>query len=301
MKTNPHYLSAFATFIVFGFISLPIRELHGYESNQILYYRVAFALLCLAMIIGVFRRGSLLRTLNQYRHAAPPEKRKFLRNALAGSVFLTVNWLTFIYVINHISVQTGSFSYLLCPIITTLLGFVLLKEKLHLTQWAALIISAAACALIGVDSLTNLLFSLFIATSYALYLITQRILREYDRIVLLAMQVLLALICLSVPGTAFRGPVPQEGHFFAMIFVLSSVFTVLPLFLNAFALKGLPASTLGALMYINPIINFALAFGYYGEKATYSQWIAYGLILLSVVVANLRNWLPQAKIKRVGV
>jgi chloramphenicol-sensitive protein RarD len=301
LKTNPHYLSAFATFIVFGFISLPIRELHGYESSQILYCRVAFALLCLAIIIGVFRRSSLLRTLNQYRHAAPPEQRKFLRNALTGSVFLTVNWLTFIYVINHISVQTGSFSYLLCPIITTLLGFVLLKEKLHITQWAALIISAAACALIGVDSLTNLLFSLFIATSYALYLITQRILRHYDRIVLLAMQVLLALICLSALGTAFRGPVPQEGHFFAMIFVLSSVFTVLPLFLNAYALKGLPASTLGALMYINPIINFALAFGYYGEKATSSQWIAYGLILLSVVVANLRNWLPQAKVRRVGV
>lgn len=287
---NRHYLSAVATFVVFGFISLPIRALHGYESGQLLYYRVAFALLCLAGIIAAFRRDSLRQTLGQYQAADTAEKRKFLRSALVGSVFLTVNWLAFIYVLNHISVQTGSFSYLLCPIVTTLLGSLLLKEKLHVTQWIALGISATACGLIGVDSLYNLSFSLFIATSYALYLITQRILRNYDRIVLLAMQVLLAFGILTALGPSFRGAVPTEGFFYANIFVLSSLFTVFPLFLNAYALKGLPASTLGALMYINPLINFALAFFYYGERASAAQWTAYGLIGVSVLVANARNW-----------
>lgn len=293
---NRHYLSAVATFVVFGFISLPIRALHGYESGQLLYYRVAFALLCLMGIIAAFRRDSLRQTLGQYRAADAAEKRRFVRSALVGSVFLTVNWLAFIYVLNHISVQTGSFSYLLCPIVTTLLGSLLLKEKLHVTQWIALGISATACALIGVDSLYNLSFSLFIATSYALYLITQRILRDYDRIVLLAMQVLLAFAILTVLGPSFRGAVPTEGFFYANIFVLSSLFTVLPLFLNAYALKGLPASTLGALMYINPLINFALAFFYYGERASAAQWAAYGLIGVSVVVANARNWGLRARV-----
>lgn len=294
-SVNRHYLSAVATFVVFGFISLPIRALHAYDSGQLLYYRVAFALLCLGGIIAGFRRDSLRRTLGQYRAADRPEKRKFVRNLLVGSAFLTINWLAFIYVLNHISVQTGSFSYLLCPIVTTLLGSLLLKEKLHLTQWIALGISATACALIGVDSLYNLSFSLFIATSYALYLITQRILRDYDRIVLLAVQVLLAFAFLTALGPSFRGAVPEEGFFYANIFVLSSLFTVFPLFLNAYALKGLPASTLGALMYINPIINFALAFFYYGERASSAQWAAYALIAVSVVVANVRNWMPRSR------
>jgi chloramphenicol-sensitive protein RarD len=299
---NRHYISAVATFVVFGFISLPIRALHGYDSGQLLYYRVAFALLCLVGIIAGFRRDSLRSTLGQYRAADPPEKRKFVRNLLVGSAFLTINWLAFIYVLNHISVQTGSFSYLLCPIVTTLLGSLLLKEKLHPTQWIALGISATACALIGVDSLYNLSFSLFIATSYALYLITQRILRDYDRIVLLAVQVLLALAFLTALGPSFRGVVPAEGFFYANIFVLSSLFTVFPLFLNAYALKGLPASTLGALMYINPIINFALAFFYYGERASSAQWAAYALIAVSVVVANARNWgVGVREFGRVGV
>ena len=42
--------------------------------------------------------------------------------ALGGGL-LTVNWFVFIYVINHIDIQTGSFSYLLCPILTALLAY----------------------------------------------------------------------------------------------------------------------------------------------------------------------------------
>ncbi len=294
-------MSAIATFFVFGFISLPIKALHGYESNQILFYRVTFALLCLLGIIGLFRRSSLSAMLHQYKASDGAEKRKFVRCALLGSLFLTVNWLSFIYVINHISVQAGSFAYLVCPIVTSLLGFLLLKEKLRLPQWLALGICVIACALIGVDSLRNMLFSLFIALTYALYLITQRVLREYDRIVLLAMQVGLAFLILLSFGSTFRGTLPGEGFFYGNIFILSSMFTVLPLFLNAYALKGLPASTMGALMYLNPMINFAVAFGYYGEKASTHQWVAYSLILVSVVIYNVRweKWLvnqPSVKV-----
>ncbi len=297
MKVNRYYLSAIATFFVFGFISLPIKALHGYASNQILFYRVTFALLCLLCIIGIFRRKSGMNTVQQYRVAPPAEKRKFISCALLGSLFLTVNWLSFIYAINHISVQAGSFAYLVCPILTSLLGFLLLKERLKLPQWIALAICVLACGLVGVDSVRNLLFSLFIALSYAFYLITQRILREYDRIVLLAMQIGLAFVILLCMGSDFRGKMPEEGYFYANIFVLSSMFTVLPLFLNAFSLKGLPASTMGALMYLNPLINFALAFWYYGEKATSSQWLAYSLILVSVLIYNIRweKWLVQER------
>jgi chloramphenicol-sensitive protein RarD len=48
-------------------------------------------------------------------------------------------------------------------------------------------------------------------------------------------------------------------------------------------------------MYINPIINFALAFFYYGERTSSVQWAAYALIAVSVVVANARNWMPRPR------
>jgi chloramphenicol-sensitive protein RarD len=70
--------------------------------------------------------------------------------------------------------------------------------------------------------------------------------------------------------------------------VLSVVFTIVPLFLNLYALKELNSGTVGILLYINPIINFGMAFWYFGEQTTPHKALAYGLILLSIVVYNLK-------------
>jgi chloramphenicol-sensitive protein RarD len=70
--------------------------------------------------------------------------------------------------------------------------------------------------------------------------------------------------------------------------ILSVGFTVLPLFLNLFALNALPSGTVGIMMYVNPVVSFALAFLYFGEAATLTQAVAYGVILLSVVLYNVQ-------------
>ena len=41
-----------------------------------------------------------------------------------------LSWYLFIYAINHVSLQAASFAYIICPILTTVLAFILLKEKI---------------------------------------------------------------------------------------------------------------------------------------------------------------------------
>ncbi|MDX5436878.1 MAG: EamA family transporter, partial [Pontibacter sp.] len=205
-----------------------------------------------------------------------------------GGALLTTNWLAFIYVINHINIQTGSFSYLLCPILTAVLGFLLLKEELRSNQWLAIGLSALSCALIGSGEITSLLFSLLIALSYAFYLITQRLLKAYDKIVLLKLQLLLAFAFIGPFYTSFTGGDAQlDMHFFLQVGLLSAGFTVLPLFLNLFALKELTSGTIGILMYINPILNFVMAFLYFGEETTGIKIAAYLIIFISVIIYNI--------------
>ena len=243
----------------------------------------------LLVILLLFRRRQLRETLAQVKAAAAPEKRFFVQYTFAGGLLLTVNWLTFIYVINHINIQTGSFSYLLCPILTAVLGFLLLKEELRPNQWLAIGLSALSCALVGTGALSSLLFSLLIALSYAFYLITQRLLRAYDKIVLLTLQLLLSFAILVPFYTYFKGDstVALDTHFFLNIALLSAGFTVVPLFLNLFALKELTSGTIGILMYINPILNFVMAFLYFGEQTTPLKLMAYLIIFVSVIIYNV--------------
>lgn len=285
-------------FVIWGFIPFPLKALHAYPSGQILYFRILFSLVLLVAIMLGFRQNSIKTTLALFKTASAPEKRKFLLLTLLGGIFITINWLVFIYVINHIDIQTGSFSYLLCPILTALLGYLLLSEKLRLNQWLAIFMSLLSCFMLGSGSLTNLLYSLLIAASYALYLITQRVLKQYDKMVLLTLQLVVSFSLLG-PFYSFFNAGNSLGfdlYFFSWIAVLSLVFTVIPLFLNLYALTELKSGTIGILMYINPIINFLMAFLYFQEKADAHEGLAYGLIFLSVVVYNLR-WTKSKKLK----
>ncbi len=286
---KPYYAAAISAFVIWGFIPFPLKALAAYPSGQILSFRVALSVGLLLLIMLLFRRRHVQETVAQVKGAVARERRLFWLYTFCGGVLLTVNWLTFIYVINHINIQTGSFSYLLCPILTAMLGFVLLKEELRPNQWLAIGLSALSCVLVGTGELSSLLLSLLIALSYAFYLITQRLLRAYDKIVLLTLQLMLSLALLVPFYTYFVGEstLALDTHFFLNIALLSAAFTVLPLFLNLYALKELTSGTIGILMYINPIINFAMAFLYFGEQTTPTRLLAYLLIFISVIIYNI--------------
>jgi chloramphenicol-sensitive protein RarD len=290
VKMNKYYGAAIAAFLIWGFIPFPLRALHGYPSGQILYFRILVSVICLVILLATVKRREALQTWQRFIQNPFREKRRFALLTLAGGALLTMNWLLFIYVINHISIQTASFSYLLCPILTALLGHLILKEPLRNNQWLAISLSLLSCILIGVGSVTNLLFSILIASSYAFYLISQRVLPDYDKLVTLFLQLSLAFLLIGPFYPYFRaeGANLPDAHFFSVVALLSLGFTVLPLFLNLFALKELTSGTIGILMYLNPLINFAMAFLYFGEAATMPQVVAYCVIFLSIILYNLK-------------
>jgi chloramphenicol-sensitive protein RarD len=290
LKLDKYYGAGIAAFVIWGFIPFPLKALAAYPSGQILYFRVLFSVVLLLAIMLIFRQKSIRHTYNNFKAAAPAEKRKFLILTALGGALLTVNWFIFIYVINHIDIQTGSFSYLLCPILTALLGYLLLSEKIKKNQWVAIFISLLSCFMLGTGSLVNLFYSLFIAASYAFYLITQRVLKDYDKMVLLTLQLMVSFSLMGPFYNYFNAghTLGTDYYFFGVIAVLSVGFTIIPLFLNLYALTELKSGTIGILMYINPIINFMMAFLYFQEQSSLHKGMAYSLIFLSVILYNLK-------------
>ena len=55
------------------------------------------------------------------------------------------------------------------------------------------------------------------------------------------------------------GTVPTEPLFYICMFFVVVFFTIVPLFLNLYALKGINSSAVGIMIYINPIITFLVA------------------------------------------
>ena len=196
MRLNKYYLAAFSAFFIWGFFSLALKPLHNYPSLDILFYRVFFSVTTMLLINLCFRKKVLKKDWNQFKSMTAKQKRSVVVLTLGGGVFLSSNWFVFIYVMNHISVKAASLAYLICPILTTILAFFILKEKLSKWQWFAVSISVFSCVLLSLNHFEDIFYSLITAATYALYIISQRKNSEMDKFLVLTIQLVFTALIL---------------------------------------------------------------------------------------------------------
>ena len=283
---SKYYLAAISAFVIWGMFSLPLRAIQEYESVDILLSRILIATFVMALITVVFRRKITLQNYRIFKNLEFKDKRNLVLINSVSAVLLAINWYLFIYVMNHISVNATALAYMLCPIITTVLAYVFLKDRLSTIQWIAVSMSIFSCILLSIGHLTDVFYSFVIALSYAIYLILQKKNHQLDRFFTLAFQITVGTILL-LPLFSMQSDVPEKGlYFYAVAFLIATVFTIVPMFLNVFSLNKLNSSTAGIFIYMNPILSFTLAIFYFKEQMSSVQIFAYLLVFFSVIIFN---------------
>jgi len=288
MKFSKYYLSAFVSFVIWGFFSLALKPLKDYPSLDILFYRVFFCAVIMAVTSLFIRRKVLADNIRIFKEMPAMQRKSVATLTLSGGILLTANWFFFIYVMNHISVKAASFAYLVCPIMTTVIAFFVLNEKLSKWQWTAVSMSVASCILLSFNNISDIAYSLIVAASYAFYLVSQRKNTGMDKFLVLTVQILFSALILLPFYPVYSAGIPTEISFYALIMVIAVLFTIVPLYMNLYALQGVTSSTMGILLYINPLMNFAIALFYFHEPINFIQIVAYSIILISIVVFNER-------------
>jgi chloramphenicol-sensitive protein RarD len=281
-----YYISAVTAYTIWGFFSLILRPLDGYAAADILFYRVFSCAILMLLIVFLFRRKKWQKTVRSFRTLPPEKKRLTILLNIGGSIFLTGNWFSFIYVMNHISVKATSLAYMVCPILTTLLAFVILHEKLSRLQWLAVGLSVAGCLILSYADLRDMYFSLIVGFSYACYLVSQRRNKGFDTFIVLTFHIVLSALILLPFFFTYSGNLHGDFSFLLHIIIIAVVFTIIPLFLNLFALTGINSSVVGMLLNINPIIAFTLATWVFHEQINLVQIISYSIILIAVFIFN---------------
>ena len=285
-KTNSYYVAALSAFVIWGMFSFALKPLKGYQSIDILFYRVFFAALILIVYSFFFNKNKMKANYQKFISLPKNEKLITIKLTLFGGALLTANWFVFIFVINQISIKAAAYAYLVCPILTTLFAFIIIKEKLLKHQWVAVAISIASIVILAIYNFNDLMFSMIVAVSYALYLVSQRKNTNIDKLPILMFQMIFSAILLLPFYPYYSGPMPTQEVFYVLILVIAIIFTIVPLLLNLYAIEGLPSSTVGILLYINPILNFIVAVVYFNEKTYWYQWLSYTLVGVSILVFN---------------
>lgn len=294
---SKYYLAVITAFVIYGLFSLPLKAIDQYASLDILLSRLWIASVLIFLVCILFRRKVSLESIAIFRKSSAKEKRRLILVNFFSALMLAINWYLFIYVMNNVSVNATALAYMLCPIITTLLAYVFLKDKLSSVQWLAIGLSILSCVLLAFGDFMDVFYSFIIGLTYAIYLVLQKNNHQLDRFFTLAFQIICGTILLS-PLLGYQQEIPVKGTFFyGIVFLIAAVFTIIPMYLNVYSLNRLSSSTAGIFIFLNPVISFFLALFYFQEEMSLLKIIAYMMVFFSVILFNSKVLFQFLKIK----
>jgi chloramphenicol-sensitive protein RarD len=275
-------------YVSWGVLPVFWQLLEGGGAVELVAHRIVWSLVFVVGLLAVGRRWGPLRAVTGRQLAL----------LSVAAVVVSLNWAGFIWgVINDHVVET-SLGYFINPLVTVLLGVLVLGERLRRVQWLALGLGAVAVLVLAVDYGRPPWLALLLASSFGTYgLIKNRV--GVDAMTGVAVETAL----LAGPSAAYLGWLAAEGTGrFAtdgtgtsLLLVLTGPLTALPLLMFGAAARRLPLSVLGMLQYLAPILQFLLGVLWFSEPMPASRWIGFALVWAALLLLTAEGTLTARR------
>ena len=243
---------------------------------EVLAHRILWSLVVVVVLLAVTRRVEQVR-------AAVRDRRRLAQIALAA-VVVAINWGTYIYGVTNDRVVETSLGYFVNPIVTVLLGVVVLGERLRPAQWTALGAAFVAVVVLTVENGSPPWIALVLAFSFGTYGLLKKT-AGVGAVEGLAIEtgVLLPVAAVYVVVIG-GGTFATEGVGHAALLALSGVVTAIPLLLFGAAASRIPLSTLGVLQYLAPTMQFVLGITLFDEPLPAVKLLGFVLVWCAVAL-----------------
>lgn len=278
MLSQSGALYAVLAYFAWGLFPIYWKLFGQIPAIEVLSHRVLWSLVFLLGVLAIQQRGK------EFIYLWRTPRKVF--TLLLTALLLSVNWGLYIYGVNTDRVVETSLGYFINPLVSVLLGFVVLKERLHWGQQVAV-----ALAVVGVTSFVWQLgtvpwIALSLAFSFAMYGLLRKIVPVAPLVGLAVETLWMAPIALLVAG---YGTATGTGHFMmsswlTLLFVGAGVVTSLPLLWFNNAAKRLKLSTLGFFQYLAPTLQLLIGVLLYHEPFTRTHAATFGCIWLALLI-----------------
>lgn len=251
---------------------------------EIVAMRILFSLIFCAILILVTRAWRAFALILR-------NPRVVVTMGLAG-LLIYVNWQTYVIAVLTNHVVEASLGYFINPIVTILIGVVVLREKLRVWQWAAVGISAAAVAVLAIGYGSIPWLALILAFSFGIYgLIKKRVGPTVDAVSGLTLETLwlvpVAVVQLVIVGVSTGLTFGTVSVWQTLAMVSTGVVTAVPLLLFAAAARRLPLVWIGFFQYLAPIMQFAIGVFVLGEAMPAERLTGFCLVWLALIVLSV--------------
>lgn len=277
--------SAVAAFLMWGLLPVYWKQLEQVPSLQLVAHRVVWSTLTLLPLL--WWQGGWGRLDAAIRAPAVVG-----RQAIAA-LLVAANWLGFVWAVTHGRMIESSLGYYLTPLVSVLLGVVVLGERLRPLAWLAVAVAAIGVGWIAAGSHHLPWIALFLAVTFSAYALVKKT-TSLDALPSLALETV--LLFLPALGWLAWEHARNEGRFgtlsprIDLLIAAAGPATAAPLLCFAVAARRIPLSTLGVLQYLGPTLQFLVGWLVYGEPFDRTRFVGFAIVWGALVLFAVDGW-----------
>ena len=275
---NSGWLYAVLAYSSWGLLPIYWKFFQSISAVEVLTQRIIWSMVFLGGLLLVQgRRAELAKLRHQPR---------YVLGLLLTASLLTFNWGLYIYGVNTDRVIETSLGYFINPLVSVMLGFVFLKERLRWGQRIAVILAVVGVAYFVLQFGAVPWIGLGLAFSFAFYGLLRKLVPVRPMVGLAVETGLITPIAIAFVG---HWAIQGTGHLgtdwrLTLLFIGAGIVTSMPLLWFNNAAKRLQLSTLGFFQYMAPSIQLVLGVFLYREPFTVTHAVTFGLIWTALLL-----------------
>lgn len=279
-------LAALGAYILWGILPLYWKLISHIPAEEVLAHRVIWSLVLMFIILLVLKK---LQAFWEEVRLILSNKKQLLFMLLA-SVFISLNWFTYIWSVSNDRLVETSLGYYINPIVSVVLGMLFFKEKLTRWQSISFILAIIGVVIMTVSTGGLPIVSLTLAFSFAFYGAIKKMV-NVGALTGLAIETMLvtpiAILYLTFIHSSVNHAIYVHAPGSLVLLVGAGAATAIPLLLFAIGARRVPLATIGFLQYLAPTITLFIGVVLYNEPFSQTHLIAFAFIWTALAIYSL--------------
>ncbi len=283
-------------YAMWGVLPIYWKVLHSVPAIQILAHRMVWSLLFCLLLLTMTRNWGWL--------SAALRDRRTVFTFLGAAALLSVNWFTYIWAINAGFIVETSLGYFINPLVSVLIGVIVLHERLRSWQWTAIGLAFGGVLYLTVAYGALPWIALTLAFTFAFYGLLKKQVRVgavesmAAETAIMSVPALLFLLWLASQG---RGALGHGSVAVSLLLVGSGAATAIPLIFFAAAAHRIPLSLVGILQYLAPTLQFLIGVFIYHEAFGRTRLIGFSIIWAALLIYTVEGLHQRRRLHQVPV
>jgi chloramphenicol-sensitive protein RarD len=255
------------------------NELNHVETIEVVAHRGFWSFIFLFLLL------ILISNISDFIEIFKSRKRIFILTITA--FLITGNWAGFIYSVGQERVQDASMGYFITPMISIILGYFFLNEKITKPKFASVCLMFLGILFLFINLKQFPFLIIWIGTSWAIYGLLRKQVNVNPPIGLLYETFIISLI--STPYLVYLFWQNENSIFSidlktSLFLILTGAVTIFPLLFFNLGLKFIQLGLAGVLFYLAPTFHFITSVFILNEEILQIKLVSFIIIWIGIII-----------------